>query len=206
MRISLIVFLSLVLTLVLTSSPSHAQSVNPCDNPNSLPSSFFEIPYGPQGDWRATVSPDHQSDDPLLPVVVAGAGAMQGPAERRGMRLGCGVLKNRSEKQVVSVSLRWILVRNQDRALIFQNGYTADIVLVEGHTQPIELIIQKDSFRRTDFAIIDFATITAHLKKSGILSGDYFLYVGVYQVQFADGSIWTAEPAVKSPTPQNRSR
>jgi hypothetical protein len=189
---------SLLLTLFLHASTAGAQSASPCDHPKHLPPEFFEVPPGPQGDWRATVSPDtHQSDDPLLPVVVTGAGAMQGPANRRGMRLGCGVLKNRSEKSVTAVSLRWTLVRNQDRAAILHNGYTSDTVVLEGHTESISLTIPKTSSRSTDFSIIDFTAVTAPLTRNGMLSGDYFLYVGVYHVQFEDGTVWNAGLAVK---------
>jgi hypothetical protein len=176
-------------------SNAHAQSTNPCNHTNNLPASFFEVPIGPQGTWTATISPDLQQDnDSLVPVVVAGAGAIQGPADRRGMRLGCGTLRNRSQKMVIAVLLRWILVRNQDRPVIVEKGYTSETVLVQGHTQPIELTISKESFRRTDFSIINFASVTQGLTKDGLLSGDYFLYVGVHQVLFEDGSLWKAKP------------
>jgi hypothetical protein len=174
---------------------AHAQSVNPCDHPNNLPASFFEVPVGPQGDWTAVPLPDpQQSDDPLVPVVVAAAGGIQGPADRRGMRLGCGTLRNRSQKSVTAILLRWILIRRQDHLAIRQNGFSPDTVLIEGHTPAIELTISTDSFRRTDFSIISFASVTQRLTKNGILSGDYFLYVGVHQVLFEDGSVWKAKP------------
>jgi len=188
----------LVIPTLACVSNTVAQSVNPCDHPNNLPSSFFEVPPGPQGNWRASQSPEpKQADDPLVPVVVAGVGAVQGPANRRGMRLGCGVLRNRSQKSVTAVRLRWILVRNQDRSVIAQKGYRPDTVLREGHTAPIELNIPQDSRRQTDFSIISFTEITKDLAKEGILSGDYFLFVGVYEVLFEDGSVWNAGPLVR---------
>jgi hypothetical protein len=113
------------------------------------------------------------------------------------MRLGCGVLRNRSQKSVTAVKLRWILVRNQDRSVIAQRGYTPDTVLVEGHTPPIELNIPKESLRRIDFSIISFVAVTQDLAKEGILSGDYFLFVGVYEVLFEDGSVWNAGSVVR---------
>ena len=185
-----------LVTLILAAgSRTPAQTINPCDNPNNLPSSFFVVPQGPQGNWRAQPLPALQQDnDPLVPVVVAGVGSIQGPANRRGMRLGCGVLRNRSQKPVKAVQLRWILVREQDRSVIAQKGYTPDTVLVEGHTPPIELSIPKDSLRRTDFSIISFAEVTKDLAREGILTGDYFLIVGVYGVLFEDGSVWNADP------------
>ena len=67
----------------------------------------------------------------------------------------------------------------------------------EGHTPPIELSIPKESFRRTDFSIISFAAVTKDLAKEGILTGDYFLLVGVYEVLFEDGSVWNAGPVLK---------
>jgi len=184
------------LTLILwAGANAHAQTTNPCDHPKNLPASFFDVPVGPQGNWTATFSPDLQQDnDPLVPVVVAGAGAMQGPADRRGMRFGCGLLKNRSQKTVTAIALRCILVRNQDRPAIIQKGYTSETVLAEAHTPPIELTISKENFRRTDFSIISFASLTQGLAKDGLLSGDYFLYVGVHEVHFADGSVWKANP------------
>ena len=184
------------LTLMLwAGANAQAQNANPCDHPNNLPASFFEVPVGPQGDWTAVALPDPlQSDDPLVPVVVAGAGGIQGPSDRRGMRLGCGTLRNRSQKSVTAVLLRWILIRRQDHLGIRQNGFSADTVLIDGHTPAIELTISPDSIRRTDFSIINFASVTQGLTRNGILSGDYFLYVGVYQVLFEDGSVWKAKP------------
>jgi hypothetical protein len=188
----------LVIPTLACVSNAAAQSVNPCDNPNNLPSSFFEVPQGPQGTWTASPLPDlRQADDPLVPVVVAGVGAIQGPVNRRGMRLGCGVLRNRAQTPVTAVQLRWVLVRNEDRSVISQKGYTPDTVLQEGHTPPIELSIPKESFRRTDFSIISFAAVTKDLAKEGILTGDYFLFVGVYEVLFEDGSVWNAGPVLK---------
>ncbi len=187
----------LVTLILAVGSKTAAQSTNPCDNPNNLPSSFFDVPQGPQGNWRASVSPEpQQADDPLVPVEVVGAGAIQGPANRRGMRLGCGDLRNRSQNSVTAVQLRWILVRTQDRSVIAQKGYTPDTVLLEGHTPPIELSIPKESLRRTDFSIISFAAVTQGLAKGGggMLSGDYFLFVGVYGVLFENGSVWNAGP------------
>jgi len=189
-----IVFL---VTLILAAgSKTAAQTINPCDNP--LPPSFFEVPQGPQGSWRAQPMPElKQNNDPLLPVVVVGAGSIQGPANRRGMRLGCGLLRNRSQKLVTAVQLRWILVREQDHSVIAQKGYTPDTVLVEGHTPPIELSIPMDSSRRTDFSIISFAEVTKDLASGGMLTGDYFLLVGVYAVRFEDGSVWNARPLLR---------
>jgi hypothetical protein len=188
--------LLLLVTLMLwAGTTAQAQTANPCDHPNNLPASFFEVPLGPQGDWTAVALPDpQQSDDPLVPVVVAGAGGIQGPVDRRGMRLGCGTLRNRSQKSVTAVLLRWILVRRQDHLVIRQNGYTSDTVLIMGNTPPVELAISKESIRRTDFSIISFASVTQSLTRDGILSGDYFLYVGVHQVLFEDGSLWNAKP------------
>ena len=189
--------LFLVTLILAVGSNATAQDVNPCDTPNNLPQSFFEVEKGPQGTWTVSLLLDlQQSDNANVPVLVAGAGTIQGPAHRRGLRLGCGVLKNRSQKQVTSVRLRWILARSEDRAAIAQQSYTPDTVLLEGHTPAIELSIQKESFRRTDFSIINFAAVTEQLSKDGILSGDYLLIVGVYEVVFADGSGWSAGPGV----------
>jgi hypothetical protein len=197
--VQVITILFCLVTLILAlGSKTAAQTINPCDHPNNLPSSFFDVPQGPQGNWRASLSLEpQQADDPLVPVVVVGAGTIQGPANRRGMRLGCGVLRNRSQKSVTAVQLRWILVRSQDRSVIAQKGYTPDTVLLEGHTLPIELSIPKESLRRTDFSIISFAAVTKDLAKEGILRGDYFLFVGVYEVLFEDGSVWNAGPVLR---------
>jgi len=123
---------------------------------------------------------------------VVGAGAIQGPAHRRGMRLGCGVLRNRSFQPVTAIQLRWVLVRNQDRALIAQEGFTPKTVLVEGHTHYIDLSIPGESLRRTDFSVISFADATRALQKEDLLEGDYILYVGLNEVRFADESVWKA--------------
>lgn len=175
-----------------------AQSINPCDDTKNLPASFYVVPEGPQGDWKATHLMDlHQGADPSVPVVVAGVGARQGPTGHRGMRLGCGVLKNQSAKSVSSVVLRWILINTQDRPKIIGQGYTSDIVLAHGQTVPIMLTIMPDSMRRADFSVIDWRVVTQTLTREGKLSGDYFLCVGVQQVTFEDGSVWNAPALIK---------
>ena len=108
------------------------------------------------------------------------------------MRLGCGGLKNRSQRSVAAVQLRWILIRRDDLSAITQGGYTPQTLLRLGHTPSIELSIAHESFRRTDFSIISFAESTQSLLKDGILSGAYVLLVGVYEVLFEDGSVWKA--------------
>jgi len=174
------------------------QSVNPCDKPNELPRSFFEVPVGPQGNWKAYVSLDvEQVKDPMAPVLVAGVGVIQGPAVHRGLRLGCGLLINRSEKTVMAVQLRWILARYVDRPMILQSGFKPEAVLKEGLTREISLSISGNDSRRTDFSTISFAEITAPFTKDGTLSGDYWLLVGVNQVRFADGSVWNAQPVLR---------
>jgi hypothetical protein len=195
----LFLWVGLSLTIIIGSGPNAAaQGVNPCDSPNNLPASFFEVSLGPQGTWTASVSPEpQQADNPLVPVVVAGAGARQGPANRRGMRLGCGLLINRSSKPVAAVRLRWILVRNQDRAAIAREGFTPKTVLQDGHSPAIELSIPKEGSRRTDFSIISFTEVTKDFAKDGVLEGDYFVFVGVQQVLFDDGSVWNAEPVLR---------
>src|SRR5258705_11400891 len=116
------VWLLVIPTLACVSNAA-AQSINPCDNPNHLPSSFFEVPQGPQGTWTASPLPDLlQADDALVPVVVAMAGGIQGPANRRGMRLGGGSLRNRSQTAVTAVQLRWIVLRNEEVSVISQKG------------------------------------------------------------------------------------
>ena len=191
-------FLVLIVTTLCAPSGVHAQGISPCDDPDKLPASFFEVPEGPQGDWRATHLPDlSQSKDPQMPVVVAGVGAIQGPVGHRGMRLGCGVLKNRSDKSVSSVVLRWILINTQDRPKIIDKGYTSDTVLAHGQTVPITLAIMPDSIRRADFSVIDWRVVTQTLTREGKLSGDYFLCVGVYQVTFQDGSVWSAPQLIQ---------
>jgi len=190
-----LVFATLILAVPANGA---AQTNNPCDTPNNLPPSFFVVPEGPQGTWTASVSPDiKQAEDPSVPVVVDSAGAIQGPASHRGMRLGCGSLRNQSQKTVTAVRLRWILVRRQDRPAIAQQGYTRDTVLIEGATPAIELSIAKGGFRQTDFSLISFALVTQPLSKNGLLTGDYVLIVGVKEIVFDDGSIWTAEPILR---------
>jgi len=187
--------LAIATAMLLASANARGQSVNPCDKPSELPPSFFEVPVGPQGNWKASVSLDVEQDkDPMVPVLVAGVGSIQGPAARRGMRLGCGLLKNRSEKSAVAVQLRWILVRSADRQVILQSGFKPDAVLNQGLTPEIPLNISGNDSRRTDFSIISFAEVTAPFTKDGMLVGDYLLLVGVNQVRFSDGSVWNAAP------------
>ena len=193
MQAAAIVF-CLVTLMLAAGSKTAAQTINPCDNLNKLPPTFYEVPPGPQGDWKASYAPElKQIDDPLVPVVVATVSAYQGPGPR-GIRFGCSTLKNRSPKLVAAVQLRWTLVKMQDFAVIRQKGFSSDTVLREGHTPAIELSIPRESSRRTDFAILSWVEATKDLARDGILTGDYFLFVGVYEVLFEDGSVWYAGP------------
>ena len=188
---SVLVVIGLV-TLAI-GSPVRAQSVNPCDTPNSLPQSFFEVPTGPQGTWSVSVEPDRwQTEDPRVPVVVAGAGGIQGPANRRGLRLGCGTLRNRSLNPVTAIQLGWSLAKVQDRAVIAHQGSSPDTILLQGHTEYIELSISGNGLRRTDFSVINFNDVTSALQTEGMLDGAYILLVAVHEVRFADGTIWKA--------------
>lgn len=195
----LFVFLNLA-----SGSSLHAQNANPCDTPNNLPPSFFEVPKGPEGNWSADVIPDTwQARDAQIPVVVAMAGSIQGRIGHRGVRLGCGLLKNRSLNPVAAVQLRWIIARRQDRATIAQQGYTPNTTLLSGHTPYIELQIPKENMRRTDFAIINFAEIVQPLLKGESLNGEYVIYVGVDEVRFEDGSQWKAKGLPEQPRSNN---
>lgn len=184
----------LVLVIIASGWNVYAQNVNPCDTPNNLPQSFFEVPKGPEGNWSADVMPDTwQAEDAQIPLVVAGAGSIQGRVGQRGVRLGCGLLKNNSLKPVTGVQLRWIIARRQDRATIQQQGFTPTTVLLSGHSQYIELRIPMRSMRRTDFSVINFAEIVQPLIEGGSLNGEYLIYVGVDEVRFEDGSQWNAK-------------
>lgn len=200
MKAVAVVFCFLTLTLA-AELKTPAQTSNPCNNPNKLPPSFFEVPPGPEGDWKASHAPDLlQSKDPLVPVVVSSVASLQAPfnpLRRRGIRFGCGGLKNRSQKLVTAVQFRWVLIRGLDISVINQKGYTPETVVLEGNTLPIELSIPKDSELRTDFSIINFVEVMKDLTKEGILTGEYFIFVGVYSVRFEDGSVWNAGSAVR---------
>lgn len=200
MKTVAMVFCSVTLMLAAGLKTS-AQTSNPCDSRDKLPSSFYEVPPGPEGNWKASHAPDLlQSKDPLVPVVVTSVAALQGPLNplrRRGIRFGCGALKNRSQKLVTAVQFRWIVIRGLDVSVINQKGYTPETVLLEGNTLPIELSFPKDSERRTDFSMISFVEVMKDLTREGMLTGDYFIFVGVYSVRFEDGSVWNAGSAVR---------
>jgi hypothetical protein len=186
--------LVVVLFFLATGQGAVAQITNPCDTPNNLPASFFEVPKGPQGNWLVSVNPDTwQAKDAQVPVVVAMAGSIQGKAGQRGLRLGCGLLRNRSLKLVTAVRLRWIIVRTRDRAVIGQQGYLPSAIVLEGNTPYIELQIPPGNNRGTDFSVINFAQIFQPLVENGILTGDYAIYILVDEVRFEDESIWKAE-------------
>ncbi|MCM3902847.1 MAG: hypothetical protein ND866_14170 [Pyrinomonadaceae bacterium] len=164
----------------------------------------FEVPEGPEGNWSADVIPDTwQARDAQIPVVVAMAGSIQGRIGHRGVRLGCGLLKNRTLNPVAAVQLRWIIARRQDRATIAQQGFTPNTALLSGHTPYIELQIPKENMRRTDFAVINFVEIVRPLLRGGSLNGEYVIYVGVDEVRFEDGSQWKAKGLPEQPSSNN---
>lgn len=142
----------------------------------------------PEGDWSAQTDIDvAQSNDPNVPVVIAGIRSYAGKGKwRKHVMLESVVLKNHSDKAVRAVKFGWIIIADNDRKA-YKNR---DAALKHGHGSLLEAELPPYGMRRIESVYIDVVKEAKQLIKDGILSGRFFLRIRLTEIQFADGSVW----------------
>lgn len=95
------------------------------------------------------------------------------------------MLENNSGKTVSAVKLEWYLTTEQDRSAVLQQGQTP-FIAPSGTLPP-------GKYRELKFPIVSFANIYRPLLKNNVLAGDYRIEIAVAEIQYEDGSTWTAK-------------
>jgi hypothetical protein len=132
----------------------------------------------PGGNWTLSSHPFMGPGYYSRPVVVTGVVSNLSGTVARVM------LENNSSKAVSAVRLEWYLTTEQDRSLVLQQGETP-FVTPSGALPP-------GKYRELKFPIVSFAKIYRPLLRNNVLTGDYRIEIAVAEVQYEDGSSWTA--------------
>ncbi len=113
---------AMLLALTLISSARvdlvKAQSKKISDQEKQSPSNNYGFSEeAPSGDWSAQSDIDvSQSDDPNVPVVIAGIRSYAGKGRwGKHVMVESVVLKNQTEKAVEGVKFGWIIITEEDR-------------------------------------------------------------------------------------------
>lgn len=132
----------------------------------------------PGGNWTLSTHPYMGPGYNSRPVIVtAVVSNLKGTATRV-------MLENNSSKTVSAVKLEWYLMTDQDRSTVLQQGQTP-FVTPSGTLPP-------GKARELKFPIVSFAKIYQPLLKNNVLAGDYRIEIAIAEIQYEDGSTWTA--------------
>lgn len=150
-------------------------------------------PYGfseitPPGEWSAVAVFDvNQTNDPDVPVVIVGLGSYAGKgAWAKQLMVDNVTLQNRSQNEIKSVKLGWIILTDEDR----KAGKNRNAALREGFTNDLAATISPDRLGKLFDLRIDFVKETKDLIESGTLNGRAFIQLRVAEVEFTSGSSW----------------
>jgi hypothetical protein len=190
-KVSLSLFLTLMLIGTLGMSQTAKDSTGKSSNktkqqPKVIDYSHYFTEPSPKGQWHIAAASDmEQASVTDTPVLVAGVQSLLGRGKWADLIVKRVVLKNRSQRTVRSVRLRWLLTTNDEQSK----------VLLQGDTSAFEVMLPKLAFQRTDTPVIDFAKLVRPLMKDGVINGDFLLKFRVSEATFADGSTWRSERA-----------
>lgn len=90
------------------------------------------------------------------------------------------MLKNRTQRTVKRVSLRWLLTADEEQAA----------AVLRGDTPGFEVMLPARAYQKADTPLIDFAKIARPLMRDGVLDGKFLLKLRVGEVTFADATVW----------------
>lgn len=164
-KLAIAFFLAAVVSLFVASAQSKGQTQNAADKL-------------PDGNWTFSVNPYMGPGYASKPVVVTGT-----VSDLSGTATSV-MLMNNSSKTVSAVKLEWYFTTEQDRATILQQGQTP-LIAPSGSIPP-------DKYRQIYFPITNFYKLSRPLVKKNALEGDFRLDIAVAEVQYEDGSTWTA--------------
>jgi hypothetical protein len=156
-------------------------------------------PYGfseitPPGKWSAVAEFDvSQTNDPDIPVVIVGLGSYAGKgAWAKQLMVDNVTLRNRTQKQLRSVKLGWIIITVANR----EAGKNRNAALRDGFTDVLSVRIPPDRMAKLEDLQIDFVKEAKELIKSERLNGMAFIRLRVAEVEFTDGPPWREGSAV----------
>lgn len=156
-------------------------------------------PYGfseitPPGKWSAVAEFDvSQTNDHDIPVVIVGLGSYAGKgAWAKQLMVDNVTLRNRTEKEIQSIKLGWIIITAEDR----KAGKNRHAALRDGFTNVLPVRIPPDRMAKLEDLQIDFVKEAKDLITSGKLNGMVFIRLRVVEVEFADGLSWREGAAV----------
>jgi hypothetical protein len=137
-------------------------------------------PRGKAG--AAILNDESQFDDPSVPVVVDGIQSMSGAGKYAGVvKIKRLEIKNRSQKVVNSVQLRWAISDYDER----------DKVLSEGTLPFANIWVGANDSEVIEVPTIYPTLLLKTLARNGELNGRFRITIGVEAARFADGSFWS---------------
>jgi hypothetical protein len=137
-----------------------------------------------EGKWMLGTGVDvKQAFDPSVPVAVSRMLTVYGQGKHLGrIKIPKIVIKNRSQKVLQSVQLRWTVANDDDRDTILLEGLTPFIpARIEPFNPPLLLEQMEPLY---------FNKIVKPLLKDGELNFHVLIRVGVQEARFADGTVW----------------
>lgn len=181
LRLTLITSANVDLVKAQSDKISHQEKQSPSNN-------YGFAEEAPSGDWSAQSDIDvSQSDDPNVPVVIAGIRSYAGKGRwGKHVMVESVILKNHTEKSVEAVKFGWIIITEEDR-IAYRNR---DAALIQGFTSFFEAELPGHKFKRVEGVYIDIVKEAMTLIKDGRLSGRFWLRIRMSEIRFADGSVW----------------
>ena len=172
--------LCLLILVCAAGAAADAQEPGPCDlSPRGDPERYADIKPMPEGKGGLGYTSDPaQIKDASVPVVVRGLLGVSSVKDRGG-KLRCAELENRSTRAVKSVTLRWALTTMEDKSK----------VLASGLLPPVEAALAPGAKLKVQLRDAQFADFLRPIAGQGVLTGQYWLTVGVARVEYADGTI-----------------
>ena len=191
------IVLTLFLALILPLTSGLSQTVKevadkPCPQPKlTRPAADYSRYFteaSPKGKWYVSASGDpSQASDNDVPVLVMGVQSLLGRGESADLIVNRVVLKNKTQRTIKAVKLRWLLTAGEDQTS----------VVLQGDTPAFEVMLPRLGHQRVDSPSIDFAKIVKPLLKDGAINGNFLLKIRVGEARFADGSTWKGEATTR---------
>ena len=195
----LVVLLFTAFTLLLTTAIAISMNKGKFQDQNTTKSAvkqrrdpeevrIFEA-EGPQkhpGKWFVAAVPDESPvDDINVPIIVVSTRSLSGNGKWKNLIVADVSLKNRTEKTVKRVGLKWMLTPFENSDSILYQGYTAifETEVLGGKIKLLK-ILKKSPF-------INFHNIAKPLLKNGVLNEDFLIKIRVSYVEFDDGTSWS---------------
>ncbi len=177
-----------VLTLLLVfcaAGAARGQSPEVCENklPKD-PAYYADMKELPPGKFSFSYIFDKpQFDDASAPVALSGMGAISAP-KRRGLKLSCVEVENRTPRIVRAVQLRWAVSAVAPGQSITEKAEA----LAKGLLPVVEVVVAPGARQKVEVRGAHFADFFRPLAAAGEINGNFNVTVGVARVEFTDGT------------------